>query len=195
MYTDANGLASTNIQINTYTSASDTLDIDTRSNHSLKVYRYGKTTFLSALTVDAPIDNIVTLIPDSNISEADQDVALSYSESLYVQLMTGSAAANVAPAILVEFDGGIGTLASGSSTIGVSGIGDTTGSFIEFASGDDTAGKLFIRDNTIAMTEIVSGSKLFEISGDWSASASTQPLVFSWEIDVGNNSLQTFYNF
>lgn len=186
--TDSGGLASTDVLLTKFTFPSSVFTTATSGAHSLKVYEWLKTPFVTALTPDTGTTEGlavgVTLIDDPDIVQTTQATAITNGSGITIERPTN-------PTTLLSYD-------TGTVTINVNdvidGAGGAQGTVTEITEGDITSGRIHLRLRN--STAFVAGEAL-DVSGGQVANA-TNPLValdYSTHIDADAKSLQVSYDY
>jgi hypothetical protein len=189
------GLASSNIlkRAITWSGAGESLDSVTYGNFALRVYKYTKTPFIGALSVAAAINQAVTLIADTAITEATQATAISNGAGITVTFhRTGES--DPRPMKVLGYDGGTGLFVA---TETVTGAGGGSGTILEVV-GDVTSGVLVVEGwngtefiNDEALTGDVAGVATADLSGGGSSFYEE----YTVEVDGNSLALTTTYDY
>ncbi len=186
--TDVNGLATSDILSATYVDNGGTALTKTAyGNFALKVYKYTYSPFVTSLgaSLSAQIDQSVTLLDDSAISQSDQATAIAGGSGITVTQSVAN------PNSLITYSVGSGTL-SATNTITGSPSG-ASGTVVEISDGDSTAGKTFL--NSRNGTAFANGDSLSNGAG-WTATyTSDSEKRFTWEVDCVTKSIQVTYDY
>jgi hypothetical protein len=189
--TDANGDATSRYLQNEYTDLlASGLNTNPRDDTFAKVYSYTKSPFTTSLgTINSAQNLNVTLLTDNNISETDQDTAISDGSGIIV---TRDQATPFA--IIAYTAGNGGTITDGDVIAGAS--SNASGIFREQAQGNTTAGKIFLEDvdGTFSAGEeldIIAGAGTWD-DADYTSGSQQE---FTWGIDAQSKSLQTTYDY
>lgn len=186
--TDSNGDASTDVLLTKFTFPASVFTTVTSGQHSLKVYEWLKTPFVTALTPDTGTTDGITvgvvLIDDPDIVTTTQATAITNGAGITIEQPTN-------PTTLLSYDTGTILFVVGDV---VDGAGGAQGTVTEITEGDITSGRIHLRLRNA--TAFVAGENLL-VSAVKKAQA-TNPLValdFSTHIDSNAKSLQAVYDY
>ena len=165
-----------------------TLTIITHSDFATKIYKYGKSPFISgqAMTVETTLTP--TLICDTNIVEATQATAITNGAGITVTKDVGT------PFAIINFTGGSGTMVDGDTVTGLT--GSVTSIFRELVSG-------ILAGTGAILVENVSGTytnaeTLDATTGTWQATSdqtANPQQEFSWGINANAKTLSVTYDY
>lgn len=179
--TGTTGYATSDVLRIKYTPSGATgLTLETHSGFVLKIYKYGKTPFVGALSINAAVNSGVAMLPDTYQSESNESTAVSDGTQKVVFVESSSLAQSHS---IIKFTTGTGTLNVGNT---VTGTGGATGVVEEIIEGDSTGGTVILK--TRNSTAYVNGDSLTESgsSSDWSATyTNNSEKRFYWLIQAG----------
>jgi hypothetical protein len=186
--TNTSGFATSDVLSATYVDSGGTALTKTAyGNFALKVYKYTYSPFVSSLgaSLSTQVDQSVTLLDDSALSQSDQATAIASGSGITVT----QSATN--PNSLITFENGSGTL-SATETVTGSPSG-ASGTVVEISDGDSSAGKVFL--NSRNGTAFTNGDSLSN-GGSWSADyTDNSEKRFTWEVDCATKSIQVTYDY
>lgn len=152
-----------------------------------KFYNYGYTPFAAGITVTSEINQNITLISDSGITEADVDTARAYSGIIVKRNQT-------TPTLVINYDSGSTILSSGSTVTGAD--SGATGVVLEYL-GDSIAGTVVLANGN--GTQFIFGEVL-EVGGSPYASASVLASEggfsgsYTWVVEGGGAAMTNIYD-
>lgn len=183
---DSNGLASTSVLTKKFTASSPTADLTvvTHSSFALKVYKYGRTPFVGALTVTSAVTSGVTLLTDSFQVEATEATAVSDGTQKVILVESASLTQSHS---IIKFTGGTGTLTVGSTVDGVS--SGASGTVEEIIEGNSVAGTVILKTRNSTAFSGTESLNENAGAGDWTATlTSGSEQRFYWLIQAGTIS-------
>lgn len=161
----------------------------TYGNHALRVYKYGKTPFIAAISSDALYDSVITLTVDPSITEATQATALTNGSGITVT-KHGTGETDTRPMKVFYYDGGTG----GTPTLGATVTsGTATGTVVEYL-GDAVSGTLVVESwNGVEFTD----NTTITDTGTFSATTDTAGFYqeYTWEVDANTLSMNVLYDY
>ena len=188
---DVNGQVSSSWIYITYTdNANTSLTTVTYGLHALRIFKYAYSPLVAAKSSNSFFDGVITLIPDTAISEQDQATAITNGAGILpVRHATGET--DPRPMKVLNYDAGTG----GLPVVGeIMTEGTATGVVVEYV-GNAVAGTLVL--------ETWNGTQFTDnqtISGGTGTFSATTDLVgfyeeYTWEIDCSSKSLQITYDY
>ena len=155
-----------------------------------KIYYYGYSPSVGALTVAAPINQSITLVTDTNITEPSQTTALALSSSIVVNRYSGSAALRV-----INYASGSVAMASGSTVTGST--SGATGFVIESLGSVSAGTVVLFKGNNTAFSQaerLISGSVSYA-TASVNASQGGFSGSYTWFVDANSSTLTNVYDY
>lgn len=182
---DVYGHTTSNVLVSTITDGPSEVSY---GDFALKVYAHGYVPVAQSITITSPIDQPVTLLIDSAVTQTNQNLAQVTANDASV-VHWGDPSGYNKPAVLCPYEYGSGTITTGE-TVRVFG-GSNIGTIEEEVDGDDSDGRIFINDRT---TQALSTGTLLEgVTSGWTAYA-VQPAEYSWEVNCNSHSMTETYD-
>jgi hypothetical protein len=192
--TDSNGEYSVDILKRVFTDGSTVLTVALRGNFALRVFDYGNTPFVGALSVVAPIIQPLSLTADPAITEATAATAITNGSGILVERhATGET--DIRPIKVLHYDGGTGSVPTIGETVTQ---GSASGTVMDY-EGDATEGILVIELwNGTEFTNnstITGGTSSFSATTDLSGDTLSFYQEYTWTIDADSKSFAILYDY
>lgn len=183
---DSNGVVDTTWIYKSFITNSN---LDTYTDHALRVYYYGRNPFVATITDNAPYIGSITLTTDTNITESSQSSALTAGSSIVVSRhATGETDSN--PIKVLKYDGGTGGTPGVGNTVTQ---GSATGVVVEYI-GDAVSGTIVLKNwNGTEFTD----NQTITDTGTFSATTDTAGFYqeYTWLVECNALALTTVYDY
>lgn len=197
--TDSLGEYSTDVYYKEYLGSGTTeLAVNQRGDYAIKYYYYGRQPFAGGVSFSQALDQPVTLITDSSITETGQATAITNGAGITVEKHgpTGTVS-DTQPLLVFHFDTGAGTLPSAGNP--VYGVNSSASGHVLETLGTASAGTIvvenwngtgFINDEGIRSPS-TSFTGLADISGDTESFEEE----YSWLVKCNSLGLTVVYDY
>jgi len=182
---DSNGLVNSSWIYRKYETNSNT---DTYTDHALRVYKYGKTPFVAALSDNTLFDGAITLIDDSQITEATQATAITNGSGIAVTKHT-TGETDTRPLKVLKYDAGVGTVPTVAETVTQ---GTATGKVVEYI-GDAVSGTIVLENWN--GTEFTDNQNITGATFDATTDTTGFYQEYTWLVDCTTKNLTVVYDY